>query len=191
MAIEDILKTLDEQAKADCQAVIAEAEEHAKLVLDDAQRNAETIHQNFARQVERVAKSDAAKLVNAARLEAKMEVSSARGDGVTSVFEAAEGKLAGLRQADYDRLFGELAAEALEGVEGDVSVHVAQNDVDRARQAVEARGVSGEVVGDLSTSGGLVVEAFGGRIIRRNTLEDRLERVSQIVQADVARVLFS
>lgn len=191
MAIEDILIALDEQAQADCDAVVSEAREHAKLILDDAQRNAETIHENFARQVERVAKSDAAKLVNAARLEAKMEISSAKGDGVLSVFEAARGKLTDLRAVNYDRLFGELAGEALEGVGGEISIHVAQADVDLARRAAAACGVSAEVVGDLDTAGGIVVEAFGGRVIRRNTFEDRLERVSQIVQADVAKVLFS
>jgi len=76
-------------------------------------------------------------------------------------------------------------------VDGEVSIHVAQGDVDRAKQAAAARGFVASVAGDLDTAGGLVVEASGGRIIRRNTLEDRLDRVSQIVQADVARVLFS
>jgi len=191
MAIEDILITLDEQAQADCDAVIAEAREHAKLILDDAQRTADTIHENFARQVERVAKASASKLVNAARLEAKMEVSSAKGDGVSSVFDAARGKLPTLRAAEYDRLFDQLAAEALSGVGGDIVVHVAEADIDRAQRAVAASGIVATVVGDLDTAGGIVVEAFGGRVIRRNTLEDRLDRVQQIVQADVAKVLFS
>ena len=191
MAIEDILIALEEQSQADCDAVIAEAKEHAKLILDDAQHSADMVHENFVRQVERVAKSEASKLVNAARLEAKMEVSSAKGDGVSSVFDAARGKLTTVRSVEYDRLFDALAAEALEGVEGDVTIHVAQDDVDRAKHVAAAKGVVAEVTGDLDIAGGLVVEAFGGRIIRRNTLEDRLDRVSQIVQADVARVLFS
>jgi vacuolar-type H+-ATPase subunit E/Vma4 len=191
MAIEDILRALDEQAQADCDAVLLEAKEHAKLILDDAEHEAERIHENFARQVERIAKADAAKQVNAARLEAKMEVSSARGDGVLSVFDAAGDKLSSLRAASYDRLFDALAAEAVEGLSGDVEIHVAQADTDRATRAAAASGLAASVAGDLETAGGLVVEAYGGRVIRRNTLEDRLDRVSQIVQADVARVLFS
>lgn len=191
MAIEDILKTLDDQAQADCRAVIAEAEEHATLILDDAKRSADAVHENFVRQVERVARSGAAKLVNSARLEAKMEVSSAKGDGVASVFEAARGKLTNLRSGEYDRLFDALAAEALAGLGGEITIHVAQTDVDRARRAAAANGITAEVIGDLDTAGGLVVEAFGGRVIKRNTFEDRLERVSQMLQADVARVLFS
>jgi len=191
MAIEDILQTLDDQAQADCEAVVAEAREHAKLILDDAQRSAEAVHENYARQVERIARSGAAKLVNAARLEAKMAVSSAKGDGVASVFEAAREKLTSLRAVDYDRLFDALAAEAFAELGGEITIHVAEADIERAKRAAAAHGVAGEVVGDLDAAGGLVVEAFGGRVIRRNTFEDRLERVSQMVQADVARVLFS
>lgn len=191
MAIEDILRALDDQAQADCDAVIDEAKAHAKLILDDADRNAEEIHAGFARQVERMARSEAAKRVNAARLEAKMAVSSAKGDGVASVFEAASQKLGTLRDADYDRVFAALAAEALDGMGGEITVHVTPADVDRAQAAVTKSGLTASVVADLNATGGLVVEAFGGRVIRRNTFEDRLERVSQIVQADVARVLFS
>jgi len=43
----------------------------------------------------------------------------------------------------------------------------------------------------LETEGGLVVEASEGRVIRRNTLEDRLDRSRQLIQAEVAKVLFS
>jgi vacuolar-type H+-ATPase subunit E/Vma4 len=191
MAIEDILQALDAQAQADCESVVAEAKEHGKMSLDDAQRSADAVHENFARQVERIARTEAAKIVNAARLEAKMEVSSAKGDGVSSVFEATRTKLPDLRSADYDRLFDALAGEALADVSGDVAIHVAAADVERAKAAAAARGVTAEVLGDIDTAGGLIVEMSGGRIIRRNTLEDRLDRVSQSGQADVARVLFS
>ncbi len=191
MAIEDILQALDVQSRADCESVVAEAKEHAKMILDDAQRSADAVHENFVRHVERIARTEAAKIVNAARLEAKMEVSSAKGDGVSSVFESTRDKLATVRSADYDRLFEALAAEALAGVDGEVAIHVASDDIERAKRAAASRGLAAEVLGDLDTAGGLVVESSGGRISRRNTLEDRLDRVSQISQADVARVLFS
>lgn len=191
MAIEDILQALDDQAQADCDAVIGEAQEHAKLIIDEAERQAITIHEGFARQVERVAKSEASKVVNAARLEAKMQVSSVKGSGVAGVFEAARAVLPSLRESGYGELFARLASEAFEGLEEPVRVRVAAADMDFATQAVATSGLVGDVVGDLDTTGGLVVELHGGRISRRNTLEDRLDRVSQFVQADVARVLFS
>ena len=191
MAIEDILQALDDQAQADCDAVIGEAQEHAKLIIDEAERQATAIHERFARQVEFVAKSGASKIVNAARLEAKTAVSSVKGSGVVEVFEAARGVLPTLREAGYEELFSRLAAEAFEGLESPVHVRVNAMDTALASAAVAKSGLEADVVGDIDTIGGLIVEAHGARIIRRNTLEDRLDRVSQFIQADVARVLFS
>lgn len=191
MAIEDILKTLDEQAQDDCDAVLEEARAHAALILDDAERSAREIHENFARQIERVARADAGRAVNAARLEAKMKVSSAKGDGVGSVFQTAKSELPKLREAGYDALFTGLAAEALEGLDGAIVVRVAPEDAERARVAASAAGLAADIDATLPTAGGLVAEADGGRVIRRNTLEDRLDRVGQFMQADVAKVLFS
>jgi len=191
MAIEDILQALDDQAQADCDAVIGEAQEHAKLIIDEAERQATAIHERFARQVEFVAKSEAGKIINAARLRAKNDVSSVRGSGVVGVFAAAGDVLPRLRESGYEQLFARLAAEAFEGLEGSVHVRVNASDTALATAAAARSGLEADVVGDLDTTGGLVVEASGGRIIRRNTFEDRLDRVSQFIQADVARVLFS
>ena len=191
MAIEDILRALDQQAKDDCDAVLEEAAEHAKLILDDAQRAAQDTKDGYARQVERVARARAAREVNAARLEAKMKVSSAKGDGVESVFKEAAERLSSLRDEAYDFLFASLASEAMAGIDGEITVLVAAEDAPRANAAAASAGLQARVDGSLDTAGGLVVEAYGARVIRRNTLEDRLERVAQFKQADVARVLFS
>ncbi len=191
MAIEDILKTLDQQAQADCDAVLSEAREHATMILDDAQRAAGEVHEGFARQIERVARAEAARTVNAARLDAKMRVSSARGDGVSSVFDTAKAELPNLRDAGYDALFTGLAAEALEGLDGSVVIRVAPEDAERARTAAAAAGLSAQLDPTLATAGGLVVEANDGRVIKRNTLENRLDQVGRFMQADVAKVLFS
>lgn len=191
MAIDDILRALDEQAQADCDEIIGESREHAKLIVEEAERQAQEIHNKYVHQVERVATANASKKVNAARLESKMIVSSVKGDGVASVFDAARGELSSVRGAGYDALFSALAAEAFDGVSGPVTVHTAPADTALAEQAAAAAGLSAEVVGDLDSAGGLVVDTGGGKIIRRNTLEDRLDRATQFLQADVAKILFS
>lgn len=192
MAIEDILNALEEQAQADIDAVMAEAGEHAKLILDEAEGEARRIHDHFVHQVERVAEGKASKQVNAARLTAKMAVSSARGEGLQSVFVAAKSRLSEIRsQSGYPALFRDLAEEALSGIAGSVVVRVAPEDEALARETMRSLGAVAEVDADLQTDGGLVVEAEGGRIVRRNTLEDRLDRSRQLVEADVARVLFA
>jgi vacuolar-type H+-ATPase subunit E/Vma4 len=191
MAISDILSALDDQAQADCEATLVEAREHAKLIVEEAERQARQIHDTFVHQVERVATMNASKKVNAARLQAKMTVSSVKGEGLTAVFDDAKAQLASVRQSGYDALFAALAAEALSGVSGTVTIRVKSDDVALAQKAAAAAGLTADVTSDLDTAGGLVVETGGGKIIRRNTLEDRLDRARQFVRADVATVLFS
>ena len=94
-------------------------------------------------------------------------------------------------RSGYDALFAALAAEALSGVSGAVTIRVKSDDVALAQKAAAAAGLAADVASDLDTAGGLVVETGGGKIIRRNTLEDRLDRARQFVRADVATVLFS
>ncbi len=191
MAIEDILKALEEQAQADIDAVLDEARAHADLIEKQAIAEAEGIRDGYAKQVERSANSRASKLVNAARLESKMAVSSARGDGLEAVFAGARERLGGLRsEASYPNLFAKLAEEALAGIEGDVVIHVDPADAELAQAALAKHG-AGRVETDLKCAGGVVVESSGGRIVRRNTLEDRLERSRQLVQAEAAKVLFA
>lgn len=191
MAIEDILQTLDAQAEADVRAVIDEARQHADHILDEAERDAQRVREGYVRQANRTAATEASKLVNAARLEAKMTISTARGGAVEKAFDLATAQLAHAREsAEYDRLFAELAHEALAGLSGPVVMHVDPADESRAR-ALNASGVDITVQADIESFGGVMVEADTGRIVRRNTFEDRAERVRQYVQADVAKALFA
>ena len=93
--------------------------------------------------------------------------------------------------AAYEELFAALASEALEGLDGPVTIQVAPADAALASRAAQAAGLTATIDPTLETAGGLVVEAYGGRVMRRNTLEDRLERARQLIQSDVAKVLFS
>lgn len=192
MAIEDILRTLEEQAQADIDAVLSEAHEHAALIMGQGEEEAARVRRMYEQQVERVSQGEAAKVVNAARLEAKMAVSSRRGEAVDRVFGVALERLGEARVSpEYPELFARLMAEALEGAAGDVVVHVDPADEMTARDLVARHAPSAAVVADISSCGGVVVESDGGRVVRRNTLEDRLDRARRYLQADVAKVLFA
>lgn len=192
MAIEDILRALEEQGQADCDACTEEARAHAAQILEDAKEKAESIHEHHMSTIEKSARAEAMKRVNAARLKGRMQVSGVRGDGLDGVFTSARQQLGRLHQRpDYPQLFASLAREALDGVSGPVVIRVSAADVDLARQTAAQLGASAEVRGDLETAGGLIVESAGGSIVRRNTFEDRLDRARPYIQADVARVLLA
>jgi V/A-type H+/Na+-transporting ATPase subunit E len=192
MAIKDILRALEEQARLEREAVLTEAHEHARLILDEADGRAELLRDEHRRAVERAATADATKCLNAARLEGHTAISSVRGEGVQRVFDAALERLSGARSdPGYERLFVALATEAFAGLQGHLVVRVAPVDAGLAASAIANAGVDAEVREDLETMGGLVVESQNGRVVRRNTLEDRLERARAMYQSDVAKVLLS
>ena len=148
------------------------------------------IRERHARQVEQNATKKSARTLNTARLEAKTRLSRIKGAGLEGVFKSVSEQLGSMRNsAEYPRLFKTLAREALAGTEGGAVVHVDPADADLARQALAEMGVSVEIVSDLKSTGGLVVETDEGRVVRRNTFEDRLERARVALQADAAKAL--
>lgn len=192
MAIEDIFRALEEQADRDCRDILDSAKATAKSIEADSKTEAEAI------KAERVAAADASvrtragQLVNAAKLANMKEMAAAKDRGIASVYDGASAKIAALRgSAGYAKLFTALAEEALAGVTAtDIVVKADPSDKKLAESALKELGVSGTVDASLSTTGGLVVLTRGGRIRRRNTIEDRLEKVRTTRQAEVAEILF-
>ena len=133
-----------------------------------------------------------AREVNAARLEHKKRIARVKEAAIEDVFEQAVARLRESRAgAEYPSMFRALAEEALDGLGEDVAVLVDPADEELARRSLQGLGVSAEVRGELSTGGGLVAITGGGRVMRRNTLEDRLDKVAPDLQAEIARTLFS
>ena len=142
--------------------------------------------------IQRDTRARASQSVNAVRLETKKKVAAVKQEAVADVFDKAKKMLAQSRAADgYDVLFRELAKESFEGLSGDMEVHVAEADVPLAERTLSDMGINASVQGDSDIIGGLIVVTGGGRIMRRNTLEERLFKVEQMIQSDVAEILFS
>lgn len=192
MALEDIFRALDEQADADCCALLEAAQAQASSISSEAVEVATTICANCVEGARSAGEEDASRKLNAARLEAQKRVASAKEDAVVSVFEASKSKLAALRgSSDYPLLFRALLDEAISGLNGTPVVLVDPLDETLAISALRDLGVTGEVRPEISTMGGVIVSYSEGRIIRRNTLEDRLQKAIPFVKSEVAEILFS
>ncbi len=192
MALEDIFRALDQQADDECEQLLQEARDHADVIAADAEEQAESTRAAHVAEVERVTRARASQNVNAARLEARKRVAAVKQRAVEHAFERAGAMLKDVRASDrYPRVFDALAKETLAGVTGDVTVQVDPADADLARSTLSQMGTGGDMSTDLSTAGGLAVVLSGGRIVRRNTLEDRLAKVRELDQAAVAERIFS
>jgi len=192
MALEDIFRALEEQAAKDSEAVLAEARAHASAIVEEAEHEAARTRDARVADAARTVKLSSAQDLNAAKLEARKKLAAVKDVAVGDVFDDATAELMKVRgTAGYEATFRRLLDEALEGVVGEFIVLVDPADVDLAAAALGEKGLSAEVRGDLSTSGGLAVSTDAGRVMHRNTLEDRLDKLRGMAQADVAEILFS
>lgn len=192
MAIEDIFRALEEQADRDIEAIMAEAREHAQAILEDARREAEQVREQQIAEAREQARLRTAQSLNSVRLEVRKQIASAKERAVARVFEQAREELARARERDdYPQVFKALLEEALAGVLDEFEVLVDPRDVDLARSVLAELGLDAPVSSGIVTDGGVVVALDGGRVLRRNTFEDRLEKYESASQADVAGILFA
>jgi len=192
MALEDIFRALEEQASKDSEAVLAEARAHADAIIAEAEQEAARTRDARVADAVRVTRLTSAQDLNAAKLEARKKLAAVKDVAVARVFDEAAAELDKVRgAASYEATFRRLAEEALTGVETDLVLLVDPADVGLATTFLNDKGITAEVRGDLATSGGVVVSMDGGRVMRRNTLEDRLDKLRGIAQADVAEILFT
>ncbi len=126
------------------------------------------------------------------RLESRKRVAAVKEKAVRDTFDGALEALSQVRaRPDYPQVFGALLDEAIESVEPDWELLVDPADVELARSTLAAKGLNVGVRGEISTAGGVVIAMHEGTVTRRNTLEDRLDKLRGKAQADVAELLFA
>jgi vacuolar-type H+-ATPase subunit E/Vma4 len=141
---------------------------------------------------ERAARARSSQALNSVRLDARKRIAGVKERAVRQVFEEARAQLTQVRKRpDYDEVFRALLDEALAGVSStDLEIWVDPADAELAQRALADRGVSAPVRPEISTAGGVVVATEAGRVMRRNTLEDRLDKLEGLAQSDVAELVF-
>lgn len=193
MAIEEMFRALEEQAEQECEQIRLEAKAQADMIIREAEDRAENMRARRLAEAESHAKSKAAHIVNAARLANKKDVASLKGRVVQGVYDSAKEKLGTVRsKPDYERLFKSLVEEAVACSDGECELLVGNEDAALAQDVVKTLGRNGMVISPtLNTSGGAIAAESEGRIMHKNTLEDRLSKAWNGAQAQVARILFS
>lgn len=192
MALEDIFKALEEQAARDIEQIMEDARSHGDAIVAEAEEQAAAMRSSKVVDAERHARAQSTHGLNAARLEARKRQAGVKETAIQSVFDEALVRLAEARRdPDYRGIFAKLVEEALAGVDGALEVHVDPADEAMAGEVLGAMGVNVPVVADLSTAGGVVVVSGEGTVSRRNTFEDRLDKLRSIAQADVAEIVFA
>lgn len=193
MALEDILRALDEQADADIADLQRRAASQAEKLGREAQAEAERIVGDAVEAAEKTAQAKADKRLNAARLEARRHAATVRNDAIDAAFALAAEKLRSLRASpEYAAVFRRLLEEAA-GVasrrEADCVLLVDPANKDLAEQLGAELLPSCAVAAELDAAGGLTIALSSRRVLLINTFENRLERARGIAGSRVAKIL--
>jgi vacuolar-type H+-ATPase subunit E/Vma4 len=190
MAIEDIFIALEEQGEQESREAVEAAREQAKGIKEDAEAQAKDIREKRVETARANATLKSARAVNSARLEGRRAVAGVKERAIVMAFDEALAKLATVRSgAGYPALFRALADEAVAGLSGDLVFVVDPADEALAAEYLKSSGLVATVDATGKTAGGLTVIADGGSMLRRNTLEDRLDKFKVHGQSEIAEVL--
>jgi vacuolar-type H+-ATPase subunit E/Vma4 len=192
MAIEDILRSLDEQADHDSRVLMDNAKEQAKSIVAEARAEADRVRDSKVAATKVQVHSRAAQIINAAKLERRRQIAVAQDAGFAQVYADAGAAMKRSRGTkEYEVLFRALAEEATARIVGDVKVQVAPEDAELAAKVMSELGFKAEIDATSNILGGLTVISSSGRVYRRNTLDDRLVKAHKHIQSTVAEILYA
>jgi vacuolar-type H+-ATPase subunit E/Vma4 len=121
------------------------------------------------------------KKIYAAREQVKDHLARARHDVYQEVFREAALRLSSIRKnPSYKMFFSAVLSEIVESLDSEkIRLNIDTKDEALCRQLVEKTGREFEIITDLTTLGGLNGSTTDGKIIIRNTVEDRLARAKE------------
>lgn len=192
MALEDILKALDQKAETRIAKIKAEAAQEAERTVVEAEKEAERTQRLKLKKIEAAVRSEATGIVYSASLKAKNELILAQEEVVEEAFKQAEQHFAELhRSGDYPKLFEALLDQSLEFLSGEVVFEVRAEDRALIEKLASERGLQYKISDTpLEASGGLFVSSEDGSIVVANTFESRLEKAKGTVRLEIAKALF-
>lgn len=192
MALEDILRALEEKASSRIEAIQSEAQQRVAEIASEVEKDAARIKRQRLKKVEDSVRSEATSIVYSATLKAKNELIKAQEETVDEAFQMAEKKLAELhREADYPQTLETLLDEALEFFPGEVVLGVRGDDRSIVEGLMAARNRPYRISDmPLEASGGLVASSPDGVVVVYNTFESRLERARDKLRLAISNALF-
>lgn len=196
MALEDILESLEEEARKQSADIMSRAKTQADDLMAEAERDVAQIRESTGAEAAERLRSQEAKMLLEARFQAKKRVAEAKEKLVEEVFAEAGSMVGALPEhVSYPSVFRFLTAELVKaaGNNGAAAVlKVSSRDVSLAEEAALKFGTDGsiKVESDPSVVAGVAMAIDGGRRTGVNTLDSRLAKARQTLRTRVGAVLF-
>ena len=194
---EKIIAHIENDAKAQAQAIIDEANRKAEEVRSAGEKAAQEAYDKLIREGKAECEAMLNRKIRMAEMEAKKEVLGAKQERVVETFAKAVSLICALPREEYAELFAKMAAKV--SVSGTEEMYFCKNDkdecgqriADRANELLAAQGK----VGKLTVAEG-AVNICGGFVLIENGIELNcsaemlVDRCHKSMVAEVANELF-
>ena len=192
MALEDILRALEEKAETRIEGIQSEAQQRVAEIISEVERDAEHTRRVRLKKVEEAVRSEATAIVYSASLKAKNELIKAQEETVDEAFRTAENSLGELNKDEsYPNILGVLLDEVLEFFDGEAVLQVRSEDRPLVEKVMAERQRPYRISDTpLESSGGLIGSSLGGKVVVSNTFEARLDKARDKLRLEISKILF-
>jgi V/A-type H+-transporting ATPase subunit E len=195
MAIDDIIRQIEEDARAEADSLLSNARAEAEAILEKSKRQAEKLREEELQKAEENAKEHGRRIETLAGLELRKEILKEKKSLIQNAFLMAEEDIAGLSPAEHRAFLKPIIIKAVES--GQEEIVVSAKHID-AFTPEFIRELNSELD---SKNGGLRLseengDFSGGFILREGKKEINLTLTSLIasgrdgLEPDVADILF-
>lgn len=198
--IDKIRVEIDNQADIELEKIKAETDEKLKIIHDATEKEVAKIKQHIEESSRSQNENAAKRELGRSRLQAKMSFLAEKEAGITTVFEEGKKKIAALVQSsEYGTILANLILSAgitLGG--GNLNLTLAKADTSKVNVSDLAQKISSKTGTQTSISidSTELKSRFGGVIVKKsdlwvdNTFEAIIERRTESIRAEIAKLLF-
>lgn len=191
MALDDMLRAIEEEGEEQCQTILKAAEDESKKIIDKAREEEKELKLEHIRKAESSVQGDRSKILKDAKFAVAKQIIRAKESNIEEVFKGAAKGLEAMRSSgEYSKHFRHLFEETVANSDEKLIVSVDKRDKELASQLIAEMGVACELRADITCLGGLKATSPDGRIALTNTFDSRLERAKQYLKTDVTITLF-
>lgn len=191
MALDDMLKALEEDGKQQQSDIMETARVQARDIIKSAESQAGDIKSAHIDKVNIIISEETTKLLSEAKAAVDREISRMKDDVIEDLFDEAHERLRAVRLSkDYPEIFSRLIAEALSQAEGELVIHIDPRDKKLAGEILAKSKAKYHLDTDLTSLGGVEITAEKGRITISNTFESRADRARRFLKSEVAAAVF-
>ncbi|MEI6292565.1 MAG: V-type ATP synthase subunit E [Methanomicrobiales archaeon] len=192
MKYDHLIQAIEDGAEEKIREINDSKDREIREILGHAETESAQLRKDLLGQTKQRIDIEKNKKIYSAREQAKDHLTRARHEACLSVFQASDDQLSSLRSGPfYGAFFKAVMTEIIESLDCEkIRLHIDQQDEALCRQLIKDSGREFEIVPDLSTKGGLIGETPDGKVVIRNTIEDRLARAKERMKVVVFSGLY-